>query len=79
MGPRYLDADTVSRVKDATIKRYWWALHCFSPLFCCATNTFLSVPAEFDDLFVEWKHMDVMTKSIFEGAIAAIEISLPTF
>ena len=48
-------------------------------IFCPSNKLFPSVPAEFDDLFVEWKHTDVMTKSTFEGAIAAIEFSLPTF
>ena len=77
-GPRYLDADIANRVKDATIKRYRLALQRFLS-FLLRNKYFPSVPAEFDDLLVEWKHTDVVTKSTFEGAIAAIEFTLPTF
>ncbi len=77
-GPRYLDADIASRVKDATIKRFRLALQRLLS-FLLRNKYFPSVSAEHDDLLVEWKHTDVVAKSTFERAIAAIEFSLPTF
>ena len=73
-GPRSLDADIVSRVTDATIKRHRLALQRFLS-FLLRNKYFPSVSAEFDDLLVEWKHTDVVTKNPFEGASASIEFA----
>ena len=77
-GPRYLDADIVSRVKNATIMRFRLALQRVLS-FLLRNKYFPSVAMEFYDLLVEWKHTDVVAKSTFERAIAAIEFSLPPF
>ncbi len=77
-GPRFRDPHQAARIKDATTQRYRKAL---APLRAfLADNRFSPVTAaEFDDLAVEFKNVEFsrITKSSFEGLVAALEHVLP--
>ncbi len=77
-GPRFLDPHQAARIKDATTQRYRKALAPF--LAFLVDNRFSPVTApEFDDLVVEFKNAEFsrITKSSFEGLVAALEHVLP--
>ena len=77
-GPRFLDPHQAARIKDATTQRYRKALAPF--LAFLVDNRFSPVTApEFDDLVVEFMNAEFsrITKSSFEGLVAALEHVLP--
>ena len=77
-GPRFLDPHQSTRIQDSSTKKYRRALmpfiaHLVDHGFCPATSL------EFDDLIVEFKNDQRITKSHMENLVAAVEHVLPTF
>ena len=71
-----MDAHQASRVTDQTTQRYRASLKPFLK-FLIDQRFAPEEAAEFDDLLVEWKRSGAVTKSNFEGAVAAIEFACP--
>ena len=76
--PRFLDREVEGKVTDVTRQKYRKAVGKFMH-FIIKFN-FRPVNANhIDDLLVEWKYMQSVSKSDFETAVAGIEYAIPQF
>ncbi len=69
-GPRGLDPHIRQRITEQPLHRYRAALRKCLGLVVRNNFDFYSI-AEIDDLVVEWKHVDRVSKADFEAAIAS--------
>ena len=75
-GPIHLDPHIASKITQLSIDRYRKCLRLFLG-YIIKSGFVINDVAELDDLLVEWKNHDSVSKSNFEGAVACVEMALP--
>ena len=77
-GPRSLDKHLSAKITVATHKIYRTRVRRFMA-WIIQFNFYFCDPGELDDLLVDFKNSECLTKSEFDGTLAGVEFVLPQF
>ena len=75
-GPRFLDPDQEAKILSSTVERYQQAVGLYIKFL--SDNGFgPTCAAEHDDLMVEFKNAEKLSKAQFESLVAGVEFAQP--